>query len=95
MFSKMKEAPLPVRIMLSLLLLATISFSMMGLELARTPFYGWSVGFAPAVCDMAFLAALFSACGIVGWMYAADLVVTLKRGYGVFAVGNEWPACED
>lgn len=95
MFSKLNQTRLSVRVMLALLLLATVAFTLMAWELASLPFSGGSVGFMPPARDMAFLAALFSACGFVGWMYAADLSITLKRGHGVFAVGNEWPACED
>lgn len=95
MFSKLNQTRLSVRVMLALLLLATLAFSIMAWELAHTPFSGWSLGFMSPARDMAFLAALFCACGFVGWMYAADLTVTLKRGHGVFSVGNEWPACED
>lgn len=95
MFHKLKQTRLSVRVMLALLLLATVTFVFMAWELASAPFGGWSVGFQPPARDMAFLAALFCACGLVGWLYAADLAITLKRGHGVFAVGNEWPACED
>lgn len=57
----MKNVPLSIRLMLALLLAAVVTF---GLAFLRTS--------APD-SDMAFLAALFCACGVVGWMMAADL----------------------
>lgn len=95
MFAKLSEIRLSVRVMLALLLLAMLAFLGMAWELSALSFLSWSVGFPSPARDMAFLAALFSACGVVGWMYAADLEVTLRRGHGGFAVGREWPRCED
>lgn len=95
MFSKLNQTRLSVRVMLALLLLATLAFLGMAWELSGLPSLSWTTGFPSPVRDMAFLAALFNACGLVGWMYASDLEVTLVRGYGVFSMGREWPACED
>ena len=88
MFSKLNQTRLSVRIMLALLLLATVAFALMAWELASAPFSGWSVGFTPPARDMAFLAALFCACGFVGWMYAADLDISL-RGLNPFDKSQE------
>lgn len=78
MFAKLTQTRLAVRVMLALLLLSTLAFLGMAWELSALPFSSWSVGALPPARDMAFLAALFSACGLVGWMYAADLDVTLQ-----------------
>ena len=77
MIWKLSQMRFSVRLMFALLLLATTAFVVLSVELSLIPLSSWSDGFPAPVCDVAFLAALFSACGLVGWMYAADLDIAL------------------
>lgn len=70
---KLSQTRLSVRLVLAMMLLAATAFAVMAWELSGMPFAGLSMGGMPPVKDMAFLGALFTACGFVGWLYAADL----------------------